>query len=100
MLSLKSPTEVAAELAGRIRSRRLQRGWTQGESARRAGIKEPTYVLFERTGKISLLRLLKILDLLGLMDEFDRIGREPDLAGMRLEDFVKPERKRGSRKRS
>lgn len=97
MLSLKSAPEVAAEIALRIRARRLQRAWTQAEMARRAGIKEATYVLFERTGKISLLRLLKVLDLLGLMDEFDRIGRERDYTGLKLEDVVKPERKRGSR---
>lgn len=100
MLSLRSAPEVAADLASRIRARRLQRAWTQAEMARRAGLKEPTYVLFERTGKISLLRLLKVLDLLGLMDEFDRIGRERDFAGLKLEDVVKPPRKRGSRQRS
>ena len=60
----------------------------------------PTYVLFERTGRISLLRLLKVLDLLGLLDEFDQIGRAPDLTGLKLEDLVKPQRQRGSRKRS
>jgi transcriptional regulator with XRE-family HTH domain len=100
MLSLKSPVEVASELARRIRTRRLQRGWTQAEFALRAGIKEATYVLFERSGRISLLRLLKVLDLLGLLEEFDRVGREPDLAGVTLADLVKPERRRGSRKRS
>lgn len=99
MLSLRSAPEVAAELAQRVRARRLQRAWTQAEMARRAGIREATYVLFERTGKISLLRLLKVLDMLGLLDEFDRIAREPDYAGMTLADVVKPERKRGSRRR-
>ena len=99
MLSLKSAPEVAVELASRIRDRRLQRAWTQAEMARRAGLKEPTYVLFERTGRISLLRLLKVLDVLGLMEEFDRIGREPDLSTLTLTDLVKPKRQRGSRKR-
>mgnify|MGYP002634643471 CR=1 FL=1 len=99
MLSLKSAPEVAADLASRIRDRRLQRAWTQAELARRAGLKEATYVLFERTGRISLLRLLKILDMLGLMEEFDRIGREPDLSTLTLAELVKPKRQRGSRKR-
>lgn len=66
--------------------------------ARRAGISEATYVLFERTGKISLLRLLKVLDMLGLLEEFDRIAREPDLSTLTLADLVKPQRQRGSRK--
>lgn len=68
--------------------------------ARRAGLKEATYVLFERTGRISLLRLLKILDVLGLLEEFDRIAREPDLSSVTLAELVKPTRQRGSRKRS
>jgi hypothetical protein len=65
--------------------------------ARRAGVKEPTYVVFERHGKISLLRLLKILDVLDLLPEFDQIGRGDDLRTLTLADVLKPERKRGSR---
>ncbi len=100
MLSLKSAPEVAADLASRVRARRLQRAWTQAELARRAGLKEATYVLFERTGRISLLRLLKVLDVLGVMEEFDRIAREPDLSNVTLAELVKPTRQRGSRKHS
>ena len=100
MLSIKSTAEVASDLASRVRARRLQRTWTQAETARRAGLKLPTYVLFERTGKISLLRLLKILELLGLLEEFDRIGREQDYSGLSFEDVVKPTRQRGSKNHS
>jgi transcriptional regulator with XRE-family HTH domain len=99
MLPFISAPEVAADLASRIRTRRLQRAWTQAEMARRAGLKEQTYILFERTGRISLLRLLKIFDVLGLMAEFERIGQEPDLSTLTLADLVKPQRQRGSRKR-
>ncbi len=98
MLSLKSPTEVAYELATRVRERRLQRTWTQAELAKRAGIKDATYVLFERTGRISLIRLLKVLEVLNLLDEFDRIGRGQDLAGVSLDELTQPERQRGRRK--
>ena len=97
MLSLKSSSEIATELAGRLRERRLQRGWTQGELAERAGIKTATYVLFERTGRISLLRLLKVLEILELAEEFDRIGRGQDLAGVSLDALIQPERQRGRR---
>ena len=97
MVSLRSPTEVAAELASRIRFRRLKRGWTQLEFARRAGIKPATYVLFERTGRISVLRLIKVLELVDLLEDFDRIGRHRDLAGTTLAELVSPERKRGRR---
>ncbi|MFA6961858.1 MAG: helix-turn-helix domain-containing protein [Opitutaceae bacterium] len=100
MLSIKSPLEVAADLAGRVRERRLQRAWTQDEMARRAGIKTATYIVFERTGRIAVIRLLKVLEVLELMDEFDRIGRGQDLAGVSLDELTKPERQRGRRKTS
>lgn len=98
MLSLKSTQEVAMDLADRVRERRLHRGWTQEEMALRAGMKTPTYVLFERTGRIALSRLLKIFEVLGWLDAFDQIGRGQDLSGMSLDDLVQPERKRGRRK--
>lgn len=100
MLSLKSPSEVASELAARVRERRLQRAWTQDEIARRAGIKTATYVLFERTGRISLIRLLKVAEVLELLEEFDHIGRGQDLASVSLDELTKPERQRGRRKTS
>ena len=99
MLLIKSPAELAMELADRIRSKRLQRGWTQAEMAERSGLRTPTYVLFERSGKISLVRLLKVLETLDLTREFDRIGRQEDLAGLKLDDLVQPPRQRGRRKR-
>lgn len=100
MLALKSPSEISQSLARRIRARRLRRGWTQAEMAKRAGVKPSTYILFERTGHISLIRLLKLLDILDLIEEFDRIGQQEDLAGMTLAQITRKERRRGSRKRS
>jgi transcriptional regulator with XRE-family HTH domain len=99
MISLKSATEIARELAQRVRERRLRRGWTQAELANRAGVTTSTYILFERTGRIAVIRLLKILDVLDLANEFDHIGRQEDLTGMTLAQITQPERKRGTRKR-
>lgn len=100
MLSLKSTQEVARELAARVRERRLQRGWTQDEMALRTGMKTPTYVLFERTGRIALARLLKVFEVLDWLESFDAIGRGQDLAGVSLNDLTQPERKRGRRRTS
>lgn len=100
MISLKSASEVARELAQRVRERRLRRGWTQTELAKRAGVKTATYILFERTGRIAVIRLIKVLDVLDLAEEFDHIGRQEDLAGMSLAQITQPERKRGMRKRA
>ena len=100
MLELMSSSGVALDLARRIRARRLKRNWTQLEIANRAGVKMPTYVLFEKTGRISLARLLKILSVLDLLPEFDRIGRNEDLSLLTLDDLDPPQRKRARRPRS
>jgi HTH-type transcriptional regulator / antitoxin HipB len=69
-LSLYTPAEIALELADRVRDRRLARAWTQAELAERAGLALPTLKLFERTGKISLDRLLRIASALGALEDF------------------------------
>lgn len=60
----------------------------------------PTYVLFERTGRIALLRLLKLLEVFDLIGEADRIGRTTDFSGLTLDDVTRRERKRGRSSRS
>jgi len=97
MVSLKSAPEVLAELAKMVRVQRLKRGWTQTDMARRAGLKLPTYIVFERSGRISLLRFLKLLDVLDLMKDINEIGRITDQQAVRLADLMQ-ERKRGRRK--
>lgn len=69
---LHTPAEVARGLADRVRGRRLHRGWTQEELAERAGVALPTLKLFERSGKISLDRLLRIASVLGALDDFQK----------------------------
>jgi len=96
MVSLKSAPEVLAELARMVRVQRLNRGWTQADIARRAGLKLPTYIVFERSGRISLLRFLKITDVLDLMTDVSEIGQRTDQRAVRLADLMQ-ERKRGRR---
>jgi len=79
-----------------VRVQRLNRGWTQADIARRAGLKLPTYIVFERSGRISLLRFLKITDVLDLMTDVSEIGQRTDQRAVRLADLMQ-ERKRGRR---
>lgn len=99
MLSLSSPAEIAEGLAARVREHRLQRGWSQAELAQRAGVKLPTYVLFERTGRVSLLRLIAILDVLGLSGELEAVGKTAIPASATLAELAKPLPQRGRTRR-
>ena len=99
MITLQSPSEIAQLLARRVREQRLERGWSQAEIARRAGVKLATYILFERTGRVSLLRFVGILDVLGLSGELAQLGKTALPAGASLADLTKPLPQRGRTRR-
>ena len=74
---LYSPAEVMLEIADRVRARRLLRGWTQAELAKRAGMVLVTLKKFERTGQISLERLLLIAAALDELSAFRTLFEPP-----------------------
>ena len=76
-IELQSPREVARMLAQRVKARRLEREWTQQEVADRSGIALATYRRFERTGRISLERLLKLAVILDAQSGFDELFAPP-----------------------
>ena len=96
MLALKTELEVAQELAARVRTARLQLGWSQDELARRAGLRPATYRLFEQTGRIALLRLLRVLSVLGRLPDVDQVCALSD-APRSLDELLVPARQRGRR---
>lgn len=97
---LRSPREVAQILAGRVKTLRLERGWTQQEIADRSGIALATYRRFERSGRISLERLLKLAVILDAQTGFDKLFSPP--AARSLSELEQREarraRKRGKAK--
>jgi transcriptional regulator with XRE-family HTH domain len=97
-IELRSPREVAELLARRVKALRLQRGWTQQEIADRSGIALATYRQFERSGRISLERLLKLAVILDAQASFDNLFTLPPARSLsELEDEDRPTRKRGKR---
>jgi transcriptional regulator with XRE-family HTH domain len=96
MLVLKTEMEVALELAARVRATRLQLGWSQDELARRAGLRPSTYRLFEQTGRIALIRLLRVLSVLDHLRDVDHVCALPD-APRSLDELLVPKRQRGRR---
>lgn len=75
---------------------RLQLGWSQDELARRAGLRPATYRLFEQTGRIALLRLLRVLSVLDRLRDVDQVCAPGD-APRSLAELLAPKRQRGRR---
>lgn len=66
------PEEIAVHIAKRMTAVRLQKTWTREELARRSNVNVHTLKRFERTGQISLPRLISLCDALDILDEFVR----------------------------
>ena len=99
-IELQTPRDMARMLARRVKALRLDRGWTQQEVAERAGLALATYRRYERTGHISLERLLKLAVILDARAGFDQIFvRSPAQSLAELEQRAEPQaRKRGKRR--
>jgi transcriptional regulator with XRE-family HTH domain len=99
---LQTPSDIARSLAGRVRTLRLQRGWTQQEIAERSGLTLATYRRFERTGRISLERLLRIAVVLDAQGRFAQLFAIPPAQSLAelAERTQQSTRKRGTRNRA
>ncbi len=74
MYSLEpTPLEVSKVLAEKHRTLRKQLKMSQTEMAERSGVSLGSLKRFENTGKISLDSLLKLMHLLGRLNEFDKV---------------------------
>lgn len=95
--SYLSPTERCAELAQRLRDRRLDQNLTQEGLAVRAGVPYGTLKLFERQGKGSFELVMKLAYALSLEDGFDALFSAPPVRSLDdLDDG--PRRMRGTRR--
>ena len=70
MLPLDSP---ASTIAFRLRDCRLELGWSREELGARAQVSPETLKAFERTGQISLPRLIRLAIALGRTEEFEQL---------------------------
>ncbi len=98
-VELWTPAEIARGVAGRVKQHRLERAWTQQEVAERSGIAIDTYRRFERTGHISLDRLIRlatIFDMLRGIEQVFPTARANSIAEME-EAEAKTKRRRGKR---
>ena len=77
LLNIANPSDIALQIAARVKARRLELNLTQEGLASRAGVKFATYRRFEQTGEISLRGLLQVGFALNCLDEFnDRFAQK------------------------
>lgn len=99
-LILRTADEIASDLAGRVKALRLARNWTQKEISARAGLKLETYRVFERTGRISLARLIRLAQVLDAIDGFDQLLPQPSAPSLdELEKQSLPQQRKRARRR-
>ncbi|MBR1828879.1 MAG: helix-turn-helix transcriptional regulator [Atopobiaceae bacterium] len=70
-LTKKTPDTIQAELAGRVRARRKELGYSQQELARRSGVSLGSLKRFEREHEVSLASLVKLSIALDCREDFD-----------------------------
>ena len=78
MISIKSPFEVAKEIAKKAQGKRLKLNFSQKTLSEKSGVSYGTLKKFEQKGQISLASLLKIALALGEMDTFERLFTKGD----------------------
>ena len=101
-IELQTPSEIGRSVAGRVRALRLQRGWTQQELADRSGTTLATLRRFERTGRISFDRLLRLAVTLDSVSGFDQLFALPPARTLAelAQQSQRSTRKRGRRSRA
>jgi len=94
MITTKTPKQIRRELVAWFRQQRLTLNWTQQELSARSGVALSTLRLFERSGQISLERLLRLASVLGLLESFAELVRPSTDHISSISLLEKKERKR------
>jgi len=102
MVLLITPAKAQAKIAANVRGRRLEMALTQAGLAARSGVPLATLRKFEQQGVISLESLLKILMVVGGLEEVVKATTPAPAAFSSIDDVLNAEgrvtRKRGRRK--
>lgn len=101
MISLLTPAKAQLQLAENLRERRLAMGLTQAGLAARSGVALATLRKFERTGAASIETLLKLLAVVGGLEEVIKATTPIESEFSSIDEVIKadtkPKRKIGWR---
>ena len=98
LFNVANLSDIALQIAARVKARRLELNLTQEGLASRAGVKFATYRRFEQTGEISLRGLLQVGFALNCLDEFNDLFAQKQYQS--LDDVLNEQRlnrKRGKK---
>jgi transcriptional regulator with XRE-family HTH domain len=102
MLSLISTSKAQQKIVENVRERRLLKGLTQEVLAERSGVPLATLRKFEQKGPISLESLLKLLMVVGGLEEIIDVLKPPKPNFTSIDEVLKDKnsisRKRGRKK--
>ena len=93
--NISSPSDIALQIAARVKVRRLELDLTQEGLAARAGVKFATYRRFEQTGEISLRGLLQVGFALNALSDFDALFAQKQYQS--LDDVLNEQREKRKR---
>jgi transcriptional regulator with XRE-family HTH domain len=103
---LKTPTELAQDLARSIRERRLDCGWSQREASERSGVPHRTWRRLETAGEGSIRHLIQAAIALRCEDNLGRLfpaaaaGSLDELLARQAAEAAPRPRRRVSRRRA
>jgi len=95
-----SDQAILAEIGARCKRRRLYRNLTQQEVADQAGLTRVTIGEFERGASAGMLTLIRILRVLGALEELDSFLPDTGPSPLQLAKLQGRQRQRASRKKS
>ncbi len=91
-LDIQSSSDIAAEIAERVKTRRKEKKWTQEQLAERSGVSFGSYKRFERIHEISLDSLIKIAIALKMEKDFDSLFAKKTFSS--LDELIASEKRK------
>ena len=100
ILSFKSDSEIAQEIAHWVARERLTQNLSQQDIYRKAAIAGSTYKKFEQTGETSLVRLIAMLRAIGRLDVLEQmLASQPKVSPMQKLTGQQPVSRKRARKK-
>ena len=94
-----SDQAILEKIGARLKRRRLDRNLSQQEVADQAGLTRTTIGEFERGASSSMLTLIRILRVLGALEELESFLPDTGLSPLQLARLKGKQRQRASRKK-